>query len=54
MDAINWIGVFFAFGIPAGIIVGMAAVLIRDHIKKKRRDRRCHRAIDEWWTLRAE
>lgn len=50
----NWMGVFFSFGIPAGVIIAMGAMLIRDHLKAKRRDKRCHQRIRNWWEMRAE
>ena len=49
MSTFNWFGVFFSFGIPAGVIVAMIAMLIHDHRKAKRRSRRCHRKIEYWW-----
>jgi hypothetical protein len=39
---------------PACVIAGMAAVLIHDHIKTKKRNRRCHQRIRNWWELEVE
>lgn len=47
----NWIGIGFCCIFVIGVPVGMAVVLIRDHIKAKRRDRRCHRGIKYWWEM---
>lgn len=52
MTGLNWFGIFFAFGIPLGIIVGMIAVMIRDHLKAKKRDKRCHQVIHYWWEMK--
>lgn len=50
----NWFGIAFVFILPLGVIVGMAAVLIRDHRKARRRARRLHRNIDDWQQMRAD
>lgn len=50
----NWIGILFSFAAPVAVVVGMALVLIRDHVKAKRRERRCHGRVRNWWELRAE
>lgn len=47
----NWMGIFFSFGIPVGIIIGMTAMLIYDRRKAKKRDKRCHQRIMNWWEL---
>ena len=48
---VNWFFIILTGGLLFGTPIGMAAVLIRDHIRKKRRERRCHRAIEEWWQM---
>ena len=47
----NWFFIIFCGIMPLGVIVGMTVVLIRDHIKAKRRDKRCHQRIMNWWEL---
>ena len=51
MTITNYFALIFVFILPACVVIGMAAVIIRDHLKAKRRDRRCHRPIDEWWQM---
>lgn len=47
----NWFAVILVVIVPGCVIAGMAAVLIRDRIKAKRRDKRCHGRIRNWWEL---
>lgn len=47
----NYFGIAFSFGIPAGVIIGMTVMLIMEHCEKKRRDKRCHQRIRNWWEL---
>ncbi|MBO7308549.1 MAG: hypothetical protein J6V38_02840 [Kiritimatiellae bacterium] len=54
MAAINWFALIFVVILPVGVMCGMAAVLIRDHIKARRRARRLHRPIDSWYELRVD
>lgn len=54
MDVSNYFALIFCFILPLGIVVGMAAVLIRDHVRAKRRRRRCHKAIETWQDLRVD
>lgn len=53
MESVNWLHVFILF-IPLWISLGMIVMLIRDHRKAKKRDKRCHAVIRNWWELRAE
>lgn len=48
MIGLDWIRFIGTLCVPLGIIVGMAAVLIRDHIRKKRREKRLHQPISIW------
>lgn len=50
----NWIGIMFSFGIPLGVVVCMTVILIKEHIEKKRRDKRCHQRIRNWWEMEVE
>lgn len=43
----NWFAVILLSLLPLSII-GMAAVLIRDRIKARKRNDRCHREISDW------
>lgn len=38
----NWMGIAFSFGIPAGVVIGMTVMLIKEHCEKKRMDKRSH------------
>lgn len=48
---VNWFALILVVILPLGVVVGMAAVLIRDHIKAKRRHRRTHQPVREWWEM---
>lgn len=50
----NWIGILFAGSLVIGTPIGMAIVLICDHVKARRRKKRCHGRMLNWWELRAE
>jgi hypothetical protein len=50
----NWFALILVVILPACVIGGMAAVLIRDSIKKRRREKRLHRNIDDWQQLRVD
>jgi hypothetical protein len=43
--AINYFALILVVIVPLAVIAGMAAVLIRNHVKAKRRDKRCHQRI---------
>lgn len=45
----NWMGIAFSFGIPAGVVIEMTVVLIKEHCEKKRRDKHSHRRRRNWW-----
>lgn len=47
----NWVGLTFIACLFVGFPCTMTAMLIHDHIEKKRRDRRCHGRIRNWWEL---
>lgn len=50
----NWIGIFFSFIIPAGVVVFMTVGIIweaREKRRAKRRHARCHRPISTWQDL---
>ena len=51
---VNWLALILVVIVPGCVIAGMAAVLIRDHIKAKRRDKRCHQRVMNWWEMKAE
>lgn len=51
---INYFALIFVVILPLGIVIGMAAVLIRDHVKAKHRHRRTHQDIRNWWELDAK
>lgn len=48
---VNWLALILVVIVPGCVIAGMAAVLIRDRLKAKKRDKRCHQHIREWWEL---
>ena len=48
---INYFALILVVILPLAVIAGMAAVLIHDHIKAKRRDKRCHQVIRNWWEM---
>jgi hypothetical protein len=48
---VNWFALILVVIVPGCVIAGMAAVLIHDHIKAKRRDKRCHQRILNWWEM---
>lgn len=49
---INYFALILVVILPLAVIAGMAAVLIHDHVKAKRRDKRCHQRIMNWYDLR--
>lgn len=49
--AINYFALILVVIVPLAVIAGMAAVLIHDRIKAKRRNKRCHQRIMNWWEL---
>lgn len=51
---INWFFIIFSVVIPLGTVLGMGFTLLVDHIKMKRRKKRTHRHISEWWELTVE
>ena len=51
MEKINWFFIIFCVLIPFGSVIGMGITLIVDHVKAKRRHKRDHREIDEWWKM---
>lgn len=51
---INWFMLIFSVIIPAASFVGMAVILIKDAVKKKRREKRNHCEILYWWDLKVE
>lgn len=51
---INWFAVILLIVTFIFTPAGMAAVLIRDHVRAKRRRRRCHKAIETWQDLRVD
>lgn len=50
MNWFNWIGLIIPLMLIAAPF-GMAAVLIRDHVRAKRRHKRCHRPMSSWHEL---
>lgn len=52
MEFIRYFGLFFSFGIPVGVIIGMIVMLIHDRRKAKKRDKRCHQVIRNWYDLK--
>jgi hypothetical protein len=50
----NWMGIGFVLGWMIGLPTYMVVMLIVEHNRKKRRDRRCHGRIRNWWELNAE
>lgn len=44
---INWLAAIFLSLLPL-CIIGMAAVIIRDKVHNKRREKRCRRPIRDW------
>ena len=51
---LNWFFIIFCGIIPLVSVLGMAVTLIRDHIKAKRRAKRCHGTIRYWWELKVD
>lgn len=49
----NWSGIAFSFGIPAGVVIWMTIILVKEHIENKLMDKRSHQRTD-WWTLEVE
>ena len=54
MSTVNWFAVIFLSIFVIFTPVGMAAVLIRDRVRRKRREKRLHQPIRSWWEMRAE
>ena len=50
MDGFNWIGIIIPLMLLAAPF-GMAAVLIKDHVKAKRRHKRVTKPIRNWWEM---
>ena len=50
----NVFAFIFVVLLPLGIVVGMAAVLIRDRIRAGRRAKRLHKEIKNWYDLRVD
>lgn len=51
---INYFALILVVILPLAVIAGMAAVLIHDRIKAKRRNKRCHQVIRNWYDLRVD
>lgn len=51
---VNWFAIILWIVCPSCAIAGMAAVLIHDHIKRKRRHKRCYQPIMNWWERKAK
>lgn len=47
----NWFALILVVILPVCVIIGMAAALIRDAYRKRRRAKRLSRTIDEWQQL---
>lgn len=47
----NWLGIGFVLGWMIGLPTYMIVMLIKEHCEKKRRDKRCHQRIRNWWEL---
>ena len=52
----NWFYIILCGIVPVAVVIGMATVMtvtyVKERVEKKRRDRRCHQPISEWWELR--
>ena len=51
---LNYFALILVVIVPACVIAGMAAVLIHDHIHKKRRGKRNYCPINNWWEYQAK
>lgn len=54
----NWFAFILVVLVPMLVIIGMGTVLLVTYIterrEQKRRDRRWHQPVQNWWELKAE
>lgn len=54
MHTLNWFMIIFCGGIMLTALIGMPVMLIKDAIHKKRRDKRNHCEIRNWWEIEVD